>query len=69
MGFPHHQRITDEDFVELAQVSNIAIADLEAAELKAINLLIEISGADVHCVGSDRTMLREEALKRLTLQV
>ena len=69
MGFPHHQRITDEDFMELAQVSDIAIADLEQAECKAINLLIEISGADAHCIGSDRTMLREDALKRLTLQV
>ena len=69
MGFPHHQRVTDEDFMEMAQVSNVAIADLEAAELKAINLLIEISGADAHCVGSDRTLLREEALKRLTMAV
>ena len=68
LGFPHHGRITDEDFVEMAQASGVTIEALEQAELSAQQLFIEMTGADVHVVGSDRTELRREALARLTNQ-
>ena len=66
MGFPHHNRITDEDFMEMAQACHLTIEELEAAEVAVINRYIALSGQDVHVLSSDRQELRAEALAKLT---
>ena len=66
MGFPHHSRVTDEDFMEMAQNCGKSMEELEQAEKAAINAFIALVGADVHCVDSDRTLLRKEAEKAVT---
>lgn len=66
MGFPHHDRITDEDFMELAQQSGLTIEQLEQAEVDTITACFRLTGSDESCISSDRQLLRAEALKRLT---
>ena len=66
MGYPHHKRVTDEDFMEMAQVSGIPIEELEAAEEEAILQFWKSEGLELTDVTSDRSLLRAEALKRLT---
>ena len=68
IGFPHHGRITDEDFIEMSQASGVTIGQLEKAELSAQQQFIDLTGADVNVLESDRTELRKEALARLTNQ-
>ena len=63
MGAPSAGQITDEDFMDMAQVSGFTVAELEAAECKAHSLLMELHGINVKCIGSDRTLLREELLR------
>ena len=63
MGAPSAGQITDEDFMDMSQVSGFTVAELEKAECKAHSLLHALHGVDIECVGSDRTLLREELLR------
>lgn len=63
MGAPHAGTITDEDFKDMAQTSGFTIAELEAAELEVHTRLLELHGIDAACIGSDRSVMREELLR------
>ena len=64
MGAPGAHSINDEDFKEMSQVSGFTIKELEAAELLCHTALLELHGAGVECVGSDRTELRESMARK-----
>ena len=63
MGAPSAGTITDEDFKDMSQTSGHTVAELEAAEVAVHSRLLKLHGIDVACVGSDRTLLREELLR------
>lgn len=63
MGAAHAGTITDEDFKDMSQTSGFTVAELEAAELGVHTRLAKLHGIDAACIGSDRTLLREELLR------
>ena len=63
MGGSSVGQVSDEDFRDMAQTSGCTIAELEAAEVEAHNQLLALHGVDAKCVGSDRSLLREELLR------
>jgi len=60
IGAPGCFQISDEDFMEMSQVSGHSIAELEQAELKCHTLLLKLHGIDKECVASNRTEIREQ---------
>lgn len=63
MGAGHCGTITDEDFKDMSQTSGFTVAELEAAEVEVHTRLLQLHGIDAKCIGSDRTLLREELLR------
>lgn len=63
MGAPYAGCVSEEDFKDMAQTSTCTIAELEAAEIKAHTLLHKLHGLDVECIGSDRSLVRDELLR------
>ena len=63
MGGSSAGLVSDEDFKDMSQTSGISIAALEAAEVEAHNQLLALHGVDAKCIGSDRSLLREELLR------
>lgn len=68
LGFTHWNRLTEEDFVEMAQSSGIAAKELEAAELSALNQVAAVEGIDAEVVSSHRTELRSKVERSLVGQ-
>ena len=63
MGAPYAGSISEEDFKDMAQTSGCTIAELEAAEIEAHTQLLKLHGIDAQCIGSDRSLVREELLR------
>lgn len=63
MGAPHALTVTEEDFKDMAQTSGCSIAELEQAEIECHSRLLKLHGIDVSCIGSDRSLVREELLR------
>ena len=60
IGAPGCFQISDEDFMEMSQVSGHSIADLEKAELQCHTKLLALHGIDKECIASNRTEIREQ---------
>ena len=63
MGAPYAMTVSEEDFKDMSQTSGCTVAELEAAEVEAHNQLLKLHGLDVECIGSDRSLVREELLR------
>ena len=60
IGAPGCFEISEEDFMEMSQVSGHSIAELEKAELECHTKLLQLHGIDADCIASNRTELREQ---------
>lgn len=65
LGLEHHRRITEEDFIEMAQQTGLEQEVLEQAELDAITNGCRALGMDVVALDSDKTLLRKDLRKAL----
>lgn len=63
MGAPYAGSVSEEDFKDMSQTSGHTIAELEAAEIEAHSQLLKLHGLDVECIGSDRSLVRDELLR------
>lgn len=58
LGLPSFNRLTQEDFEEMAKDTNLPPGLLEEAECKALTLAARYDGFDIDVVASDKTELR-----------
>ena len=63
MGAPHAGSVSEEDFKDMSQTSGCSIAELEKAEIECHSRLLKLHGIDAQCIGSDRSLVREELLR------
>lgn len=64
-GGAYWDRLTDEDFAELSQISGRTVEELDLANTACVKRLAELQGWQLDDLASDRELLKKELLVRL----